>query len=453
MIQSINPYTGETIAEWKEDDSQAIEKKLEAAQKRFQSWRKTDFEHRAALVQKLGKTMRDNPRKYAERITQEMGKPITQSIAEIEKCAWLCDYYAKHAEQHLAPEFIETENLKSYVRFDPLGVILAVMPWNYPYWQVMRFAVPALMAGNIPVLKHASSVMGCSTDIQDLFEEAGFPESCFTSMIVGGRDMGQVVEHDIVKAVTLTGSKPAGGHVASKAGKLIKKSVLELGGNNPLVVFDDVDIPATVEKCVQARYQNTGQSCIAGKRLFLHEAIYDDFMDELVDQVKALKSGDPMDEDTFIGVCVDADAAEHLEEQMNKSKDAGAKILLGGKRDGAYFEPTIMTGAGEGMPIYDDETFGPLLAVSKFSDGEDVVDKINQSKFGLGASLFTKDLKMAEALAVGIEDGAVFINDLVKSNPHLPFGGTKISGYGRELSHHGIREFVNKKTVVVNQNG
>lgn len=453
MIKSINPYNGQTIAEWEEDSDSTIEEKLQTAQERFQSWRKTDFSHRAELISKLGATMRENPRKYAERITKEMGKPIIQSIAEIEKCAWLCDYYAKHAEQQLAPEFIETENLKSYVRFDPLGVILAVMPWNYPYWQVMRFAVPALMAGNIPVLKHASSVMGCSTDIQDLFEEAGFPKGCFTSMIVGGSDMDKVVEHDIVKAVTLTGSKPAGGHVASKAGKLIKKSVLELGGNNPLVVFEDVDIPATVEKCVQARYQNTGQSCIAGKRLFLHEAIYDEFMDELVKQVKALQSGDPMDEDTFIGVCVDEDAAEHLEEQMNESKEAGAEILLGGNRDGAYFEPTIMTGATEGMSIYDDETFGPLLAVSKFSDGEDVVAKINQSKFGLGASLFTKDLQKAEKLAVGIEDGAVFINDLVKSNPNLPFGGTKISGYGRELSQHGIREFVNKKTVVVNQNG
>jgi len=453
MIQSINPYTGEVIKEWKEDDESAIESKLQKAQSRFKEWRKTDFSHRSALIRKMGELMRTNSKKYAKGITEEMGKPISQSVAEIEKCAWLCDYYADHAESQLQPEYIATENLKSYVRYDPIGVVLAVMPWNYPYWQVMRFAVPALMAGNVAVLKHASSVMGCSQKMEELFVEAGFPEGCFTSLIVSGSAMDPIVKHDIIKAVTLTGSKPAGGHVASLAGELIKKSVLELGGNNALVVMKDVDITSTVETCVKARYQNTGQSCIAGKRLFLHEAIYDEFIDELVKQVKDLKSGDPTDEDVYIGVCAREDLAEELEEQMNDSLDKGAELLLGGKRDGAFFEPTIITGARPGMTIYDEETFGPLLAVRKWSDEDNVVDMVNQSKFGLGVSVFTKDLKAAEKLAPHFEDGAVFINDMVKSNPNLPFGGTKISGYGRELSHFGITEFVNKKTVVVNQNG
>jgi len=377
----------------------------------------------------------------------EMGKPISQSISEIEKCAWVCEYYAENAEKHLENEIIETDADTSYVSYEPIGVVLAVMPWNYPFWQVFRFAAPALMAGNIGVLKHASNVMQSAENIQKVFERAGFPKGCFQNLPISSSKVEGILRDKRVKAATLTGSKPAGSSVASIAGEEIKKTVLELGGSNALVIFKDANIEEAVKTCVQARFQNTGQSCIAGKRLIVHEDIADSFIKKFKEQVSELKSGDPSEEDTFIGVLSREDLAEDLEKQVNDSVKQGAKIVLGGKRKGTYFEPTIISNVTKEMPIFKEETFGPAISVTTFKDDEEAVSLVNYSDFGLGVSIFTEDVERAKRLVPMFDDGAVFVNELVKSDPRLPFGGTKISGYGRELSAHGIREFVNRKTV------
>ena len=432
-------------------DLQVVEMRPEIAsanaEKRFQSWKTTSFSERSKLLQNLAKELKKNSREYAKDISLEMGKPISQSIAEIEKCAWVCDYYAENAEKQLSNEIIKTDASESYVSFEPLGVLLAVMPWNYPFWQVFRFAAPALMAGNIAVLKHASNVMKSAANIQKAFERAGFPKDCFQSLVIGSDKVEAIIRDPRVKAVTLTGSNPAGSAVASVAGEEIKKTVLELGGSNALVVFEDANLEETVKTCVMARFQNTGQSCIAGKRLLLHKNIAEDFLEEFTKQVRELKSGDPMDEETFIGVLAREDLAKDIEEQVQKSLDMGAEIILGGNRDSAYYEPSILINVKPGMPVFDEETFGPVIGVTTFKDEKEALELANHSNYGLGVSVFTEDLDFAKKLIPQFEDGAVFINDLVKSDPRLPFGGTKSSGYGRELSEHGIREFVNRKTV------
>ena len=447
MIESKNPYTGEVIDKFKELTKPQIDQALEKADSRFKQWRKTSFKERAELMLKAAAELKKNKDEYARDISLEMGKPIAQAISEIEKCAWVCEYYAENAEKHLSKKKIETDASKSYVSYEPIGVVLAVMPWNYPFWQVFRFAAPGLMAGNIGILKHASSVMRSANNIQKVFERAGFPEGCFQNLVLGSSKIEDVIRDPRVKAVTLTGSKPAGAAVASTAGEEIKKSVLELGGSNALVVFKDANIKESVKTCVMARFQNTGQSCIAGKRLILHEKIYDEFLEEFVKQVRELKSGDPLDEDTFIGTLAREDLAEELEQQIKDSVQDGAKIILGGKRDRAYLEPTILTGVTPGMKMFTEETFGPAIGVTKFKDDKEAVELVNASNFGLGVSIFTEDMDFAEKLVPEFEDGAVFVNELVKSDPRLPFGGTKVSGYGRELSEDGIKEFVNKKTV------
>lgn len=402
------------------------------------------------MMLKAAEELKRNKREYAEAITLEMGKPISQAVAEVEKCAWVCEYYAENAEQQLKDEIITTEVHKSYVRYEALGAVLAVMPWNYPFWQVFRFAAPNLMAGNVGIVKHASNVMKSAGLIEQVFLRAGFPEGCYQNLIIGSEKVESVIEHPLVKAVTLTGSTPAGASVASIAGKNIKKTVLELGGSNALVVFGDADIDKSVATCVQARFQNTGQSCIAGKRLLVHESVADEFLQKFTDQVKALKSGDPMDEDTFIGVLAREDLSEDIEVQVNKSVEMGAKVVLGGRRKGTYYEPTILADVRPGMPIFNEETFGPAIGFTTFRNDEEAVALSNTSNFGLGVSLFTQDMDRAFKLLPRFEEGAVFVNELVKSDPRLPFGGVKISGYGRELSSHGIREFVNKKTVYIN---
>ena len=447
MIESKNPYTGEVIDKFKELTKPQIDQALEKADSRFKKWRKTSFKERAELMLKAAAELKKNKDEYARDISLEMGKPIAQAISEIEKCAWVCEYYAENAEKHLSKKKIETDASKSYVSYEPIGVVLAVMPWNYPFWQVFRFAAPGLMAGNIGILKHASSVMRSANNIQKVFERAGFPEGCFQNLVLGSSKIEDVIRDPRVKAVTLTGSKPAGAAVASTAGEEIKKSVLELGGSNALVVFKDANIKESVKTCVMARFQNTGQSCIAGKRLILHEKIYDEFLEEFVKQVRELKSGDPLDEDTFIGTLAREDLAEELEQQIKDSVQDGAKIILGGKRDRAYLEPTILTGVTPGMKMFTEETFGPAIGVTKFKDDKEAVELVNASNFGLGVSIFTEDMDFAEKLVPEFEDGAVFVNELVKSDPRLPFGGTKVSGHGRELSEDGIKEFVNKKTV------
>lgn len=448
---SINPYTGEEIHSYKNHTQSEVKMIIQEADKRFYSWRETFFSNRKKLMLAVADELKKNKKEYAEMMVLEMGKPITQAIAEVEKCAWVCEYYAESAEKILQNRIIETDADKSYVSYEPLGVVLAVMPWNYPYWQVFRFAAPTLMAGNVVLLKHASNVFGCALNIEKIFSRAGFPEYCFSTLFVGSDRVEDILENEKVKAVTLTGSGPAGASVASIAGKNIKKTVLELGGNNALVVFKDCDIDKTVKTCVNARFQNAGQSCIAGKRLLIDESIADEFLEKMLERVRELKSGDPMDKETYIGTLAREDLAIDLEKQVNESVKAGAKILIGGKRDGAYFEPTILSQVTEDMPVFKEETFGPVLSVTTFKTVEEAVALSNNSQFGLGVSLFTKDIQLAEKLAFQFDEGAVFVNELVKSDPRLPFGGIKQSGYGRELSSDGIIEFVNRKTIFINK--
>ncbi|WP_029034873.1 NAD-dependent succinate-semialdehyde dehydrogenase [Salinimicrobium terrae] len=447
MIFSKNPFTGETIEEHRESSSEDIDKALEKASAVFFEWKSTSFSFRSKLMLKAAEELRKNKQEYAEGITQEMGKPIKQSIAEVEKCAWVCEYYAENAEQQLAPEEVETDATKSYVNYAPLGVVLAIMPWNYPFWQVLRFAAPALMAGNVGVLKHASNVMRCGKNIEKVFIRAGFPEGCFQNLVIGSKKVDDVLQDKRIRAVTLTGSEGAGRAVGATAGKHIKKSVLELGGSNALVVFDDANLEETVKTCVQARFQNTGQSCIAGKRLLVQENIAEKFTNLFVEQVKELKSGDPMEEDTFIGVQAREDLAKDLEKQVNDSVEMGAVLLTGGERKKAFYAPTVLKNVTPQMPVFNEETFGPAIGITTFTSEVEAIDLINSSQFGLGVSLFTASKEKAQKLIPQIEDGAVFVNELVKSDPRLPFGGTKNSGYGRELSKFGIREFVNIQTV------
>ncbi|QIE58451.1 NAD-dependent succinate-semialdehyde dehydrogenase [Rasiella rasia] len=448
-VTSVNPYSGEEIASFKTHTKSEISEILESANERFLSWRTTSFSERKKLMLAAASELKKNKKEYAGMMTQEIGKPITQSLAEVEKCAWVCEFYANEAENQLANELIETDAQKSYTSYEPLGVVLAVMPWNYPFWQVFRFAAPALMAGNIGVLKHASNVFGSALNIEKVFTRAGFPEHCFTTLLAKSDAVEAIIENPIVKAVTLTGSGPAGAAVAATAGQHIKKSVLELGGNNALVVLEDCDIDATVATCVQARYQNTGQSCIAGKRLLVAEGIADMFTEKLVQQVRELKSGDPLDESTYIGTMAREDLAEELEEQINQSVAKGAKLLLGGKRQGAYLEPTILSEVTPEMTVFKEETFGPALSITTFKTVDEAIALSNNSKFGLGVSVFSQDISAIEKLVYKFDEGAVFVNELVKSDPRLPFGGIKASGYGRELSKHGIQEFMNRKTVYI----
>jgi succinate-semialdehyde dehydrogenase/glutarate-semialdehyde dehydrogenase len=448
---SLNPYNGKELKSYKKHTKKEVSEIIDKADKRFYSWRETSYTERKKLMLAAASELKENKQEYAETMTLEMGKPISQAIAEVEKCAWVCKYYAENAEKQLQNDVIKTDAFKSYVSYEPLGVVLAVMPWNYPFWQVFRFAAPALMAGNIGILKHASNVFGCALNIEKVFKRAGFPENCFTTLLVGSEAVEEIIENEKVKAVTLTGSGPAGSSVASIAGKSIKKTVLELGGSNALIVMKDCEMDKTIDTCVQARFQNTGQSCIAGKRLLIDESIAEEFIGKMLIKVRELKSGDPMDEKTYVGTLAREDLAKDLEKQVNASVKAGAKLEIGGKRQGAYFEPTILTNVTENMTVFEEETFGPALSVTTFKTVEEAIALSNATKFGLGVSLFTKNIEEAEKLAFQFDEGAVFINELVKSDPRLPFGGIKQSGYGRELSEHGIREFVNRKTVFINK--
>jgi len=446
---SINPFTGEEIKSYKNHSLKEVNEIIDHADERFQSWRRTSFLERANLMRAAAEELKRNKEEYAETMVMEMGKPISQALAEIEKCAWVCRYYATHAEEHLEKETVETDADKSYVIYEPLGVILAVMPWNFPFWQVFRFAAPALMAGNICVLKHASNVFGCAIHIEEIFRRAGFPKYCFSTLLIESSKVEEVLRNDKIKAATLTGSGPAGSSVASIAGENIKKTVLELGGSNALVVLEDCDMDRTIKTCINARFQNAGQSCISGKRLLVHESISEEFLGKLVSKIKELKNGNPMDPDTFIATLARADLAEDLEEQVKKSVDQGAKILIGGKRDGAYFEPTVLTEVRPDMPVFKEETFGPVLSVTTFKDLEEAIHLSNHPTFGLGVSVFTQNTEQIERILYRFDEGSVFVNELVKSDPRLPFGGVKQSGYGRELSKHGIREFTNRKTIFI----
>ena len=452
-IKVVNPATGETINEYQEMTPEEVESIIENAHEAFLSWRKTSFSERAGLMKNAAQVLRNNAEAYAKLMAQEMGKPIQGGRGEAEKCAWVCDYYADNAEKFLQPEVIETDASKSFVTFQPLGVVLAVMPWNFPFWQVFRFAAPALMAGNAGILKHASNVPGSALAIEEVFLKAGFPENIFRTLLVGSRQVEAIIENPLVKAVTLTGSTAAGRAVARKAGEMLKKSVLELGGSDPYVVLEDADLEASVMSCVASRLINSGQSCIAAKRFVVVESLRERFEKLFVERMRAEKMGDPLQEDTSVGPQARHDLREELHNQVERSVENGAKCLLGGevpKGNGAFYPPTVLTDVKKGMPAYDEELFGPVAAIIPVKDEEEAIRVANDSIYGLGAAVFTQDTAKGERIAANeIEAGSCFVNAFVKSDPRLPFGGIKESGYGRELSHYGIREFVNIKTVFV----
>jgi succinate-semialdehyde dehydrogenase/glutarate-semialdehyde dehydrogenase len=430
---------------------------IDSAHAAFLGWRETSFAERAAHMRKAAALLRDRARDYGRLMALEMGKPIRDGIAEAQKCATGCDYYAENAERYLADEIVETSPRKSFVAFRPLGVVLAVMPWNFPFWQVIRFAAPALMAGNAGVLKHASNVPGCALALEQLFRDAGFPDNLFRTLMIGSKMVGDVIAHPHVRAVSLTGSTPAGRDVASKAGAALKKTVLELGGSDAYLVLSDVDIEFTAAACAKGRLVNSGQSCIAAKRFIVLAQLKDRFEKQLVAEMDKAKLGDPLDETTGVGPLARRDLRDELHEQVEKSIAKGARLLCGGKASegpGAFYPPTVLSDVHPGQPAYDEEMFGPVAAVISAKDVDDAVRIANDSEFGLGGGVFTRDLALGERIAADrIDAGCVFVNATVASDPRLPFGGVKDSGYGRELSSYGIREFVNIKTVVVAQHG
>lgn len=452
-ITAINPINGETLKTYTELTPEQVADKLTKAQSAFTHWRNTDFSSRAQMLKRVAKLLRQRSAEYAKLMAEEMGKPIKGGIAEIEKCAWCCEYYAEYGAHFLQSEKIVTEARNSFVSYQPLGVVLAVMPWNFPFWQVFRFAAPALMAGNVGVLKHASNVPGCALAIEQVFSDAGFPAHVFTTLMIGSKQVDAVIEHPAVVAVTLTGSTPAGQAVASKAGQMIKKTVLELGGSDPYIVLADADLPKAVEACVTSRLTNSGQSCIAAKRFIVVKAIKDEFERLYVERMRKAKMGDPLLEETDVGPQARHDLRDELHRQVLASIEKGAKCLLGGEipnDKGAFYPPTVLTDVKPGMPAYDEELFGPIAAIIAVADEAEAVKVANDSPFGLGAAIFTRDLAKAERIATKeIEAGCCFVNTLVRSDPRLPFGGVKLSGYGRELSSFGIKEFVNIKTVYI----
>lgn len=452
-ISAVNPTTGDTIKTYAELTPAEVSEAIAQAHQAFLSWKRTAFAERARLMHGAAHILRDNASTYGVLMAQEMGKPVKDGQAEAEKCAWVCDYYAEHAAQFLTPEIVDTEASKSFVTFQPLGVVLAVMPWNFPFWQVFRFAAPALMAGNAGVLKHASNVPGCALAIEEVFHQAGFPEPLFRTLLIGSRQVDAVIEHPLVKAVTLTGSTPAGQAVASKAGAMLKKTVLELGGSDPYIVLADADIEAAAATCVASRLINSGQSCIAAKRFIVVESLQEQFTARFIEQMRAAHMGDPLAEGTTMGPLARHDLRDELHQQVQESIDRGATCLLGGEipeGPGAFYPPTVLANVRKGMPAYDDEMFGPVAAIITVRDEAEAIQVANDSPFGLGAAVFTQDIANGERIAAQeLEAGCCFVNALVKSDPRLPFGGVKTSGYGRELSHYGIKEFVNIKTVYV----
>lgn len=445
--KSINPYNGEVVGVYESLTDEQIHSKLNRSGEAFQSWRKVPIEKRAELMKAAASTLREGADRYAEMITMEMGKPLDEAKSEIEKCAWVCEYYAENTADFLAEEIIDTDAQKSLVRHDPIGAVFAVMPWNFPFWQVFRFAAPTLMAGNVGLLKHASNVYGCGELIEEVFQKAGFPEGVFQNLIADHDATEEIIKHSAVKAVTLTGSERAGTAVASLAGKHLKKSLLELGGSNAFIVWEDADIDATVETAVKARMLNTGQSCIAAKRFILVEGIYEEFVEKFIERVKEMSMGDPMEEGNQLGPLARKDLAEQLQEQVKNSVEAGAELLFGGKQNEAFHEPTVLGNVTPDMPAFQEETFGPLAAMIRARDIDHAFELSEASRYGLGVSVCTKDVEKALSMAHRVSDGAYFINELVKSDPRLPFGGTKISGYGRELCRDGMMEFINRKTV------
>jgi len=453
MIKAINPATDEVIKEYKEMSPKEVDEIIYAVHEEFLSWRNTSFMGRASHMKLAADVLRDNAEEYAELMANEMGKPIAGGRAEIMKCALTCDFYADNAKEFLKNEVVETEFEKSFVAHQPLGAVLAVMPWNFPFWQVFRFAAPALMAGNVGLLKHASNVPGCALAIEDVFSKAGFPENVFRTLMIGSKQVSSVIENEYVKAVTLTGSTKAGESVASKAGSVIKKTVLELGGSDAYIILEDADLESAINTCATSRLTNSGQSCIAAKRFVVVESVYQRFEELFLARMKNAKMGDPLKEDTEVGPQARKDLRDELHQQVIKSIDKGAKCLLGGEMPegkGAFYPPTVLTNVKKGMPAYDEELFGPVASIISVKNEQEAIMVANDTKFGLGAAVFTEDKVKGEKIALNnLDAGTCCVNGQVRSDPRLPFGGIKGSGYGRELSYHGIKEFVNIKTIVV----
>jgi len=449
-IASINPATGETLRTFEPHSARAVEEKLARAADAFPQYRLTSFAERAAIMNRVAGLLEREQRGLGELITLEMGKPVKASVAEIVKCAGVCRYYAKHAEAQLSDEIVETSAAKSFVRYEPLGPILAIMPWNFPFWQVFRFAAPALMAGNVALLKHASSVPQCSLAIEELFREAGFQEGVFQALLIGSREAGELLEDRRIKAATLTGSEAAGRSVASRAGKNLKKIVLELGGSDPFIVTASANLSEAIETGVKARTVNSGQSCIAAKRFILLDPIAAEFEDRFIVAMQALSVGDPMNEATEIGPLATPQILENVDKQVQASVKAGAALLTGGKRlqrNGNFYEPTVLADIPESSPAFREEVFGPVASLFRVKTIDEAIALANQTDFGLGASVWTSDPAERAQFISELDCGQVFINAMVASDPRLPFGGVKNSGFGRELGLFGIREFVNIKTV------
>lgn len=426
-----------------------METTITRANETYAAWNNLPLNDRLIFLPILAQHLLENKTVYAAVITSEMQKPIAQAIAEVEKCALLCTYYFENASSFLSAKTIKTEASESFVTYEPLGVILGIMPWNFPFWQVFRFVIPALVCGNTVVVKHASNVPKCAQLLQDLFEEAGFPLGCYQNLALSSTEVAAVIAHPIIKAVSLTGSELAGKAVAAIAGKHLKKCVLELGGNNAFIVLEDADLKAAVAIAVNARMQNAGQSCIAAKRFLVHESIADAFIFQFKTALQNLKTGDVFDKATQIGPLARLDLATALDNQVQKSIAMGAQLILGGTRDGAFYAPTLLTKVTPQMPVFTEETFGPVAAITTFSNLDEAIALSNQSNFGLGVSIFTQDIAKIKTKIAAFNEGAVFINEMVKSDPRLPFGGVKNSGYGRELAEEGLKEFVNTKTVFI----
>jgi succinate-semialdehyde dehydrogenase / glutarate-semialdehyde dehydrogenase len=452
-MESINPFTGKVVARYEEMTHDTVVATIEAVHRAHLGWRERDFAARARPMKRAAELLRERAGEYARLMTAEMGKPVRDGMAESKKCAVGCDYYAEQAERFLAPQPVKLEGRTAKVVFRPLGVLLAIMPWNFPFWQVVRFAAPALMAGNGAVLKHAANVQGCALALERLFRDAGFPDDLFRTLLIGNKAVDAVIEHPLVRAVSLTGSSGAGRAVARKAGECLKKCVLELGGSDAYLVLDDSDIAFAAAQSAKGRLVNGGQSCIAAKRFIVINKVRAEFEKRLVEEMGKWRMGDPLDEGTTLGPMARHDLRDSLHEQVQKSIAMGARCLAGGKipaGEGALYPPTVLSDVKKGMPAYDEEMFGPVAAVISAKDESDAVRLANDSEFGLGGGVFTRELQHAETLASdAIEAGLVFVNAPVESNPLLPFGGIKDSGYGRELSSFGIHEFVNIKTVVV----
>jgi succinate-semialdehyde dehydrogenase/glutarate-semialdehyde dehydrogenase len=449
-IQSINPANEEVLQSFEEHTEAQVDEKLELAMSTFRQWRQEPFARRAELLHEAAKQLRAEVDTLAGLMTDEMGKPIAQAKAEVEKCAWCCDFYADNAERFLGNIDSPSTASKSYVAFDPIGPVLAIMPWNFPFWQVFRFAAPALMAGNVGILKHASNVPQCALAIERVFRQAGLPAGAFQTLLIGGERATKLIGDERIMAVTLTGSEEAGSKVAEAAGRALKKTVLELGGSDPYIVLPDADIEDAVRVAIDARFQNAGQSCIAAKRFIVVDSAATEFEERFAARIRDIIVGDPRDAATKVGPLAKGDLVDTLDEQVRSSAGKGARIAVGGhalERPGYFYAPTLITQMTPEMEVFTEETFGPAAALIRATDADHAIALANRSRFGLGANLWTGDIEKGERYARQIESGSVFINGMVASDPRLPFGGVKHSGYGRELSDFGIREFVNIKTV------